>query len=80
MSYNGWRNRQTWNVSMWLSNDYSLYQAAANYMERFPKSPAPYASFIKHMGMQDERTPDGYKWLSATLDYRALNDMMREIF
>lgn len=25
--YNGWSNRATWNVNLWLSNDYGHYQA-----------------------------------------------------
>jgi hypothetical protein len=24
-SYQGWRNYPTWNVNLWLSNDYGLY-------------------------------------------------------
>ena len=28
MSYNGWTNYETWNVALWLDNDYESYQLA----------------------------------------------------
>lgn len=28
MSYNGWENRETWNASLWLNNEESLYRKA----------------------------------------------------
>jgi hypothetical protein len=27
-TYNGWKNRQTWNVALWIGNDYGIYMAA----------------------------------------------------
>lgn len=26
MAYNGWTNYETWNVNLWIDNDYPLYQ------------------------------------------------------
>ena len=26
MSYNGWTNYETWNVALWIDNDYGAYQ------------------------------------------------------
>ena len=27
-TYNGWKNRQTWNVALWFGNDQALYNRA----------------------------------------------------
>lgn len=75
--YNGWRNRQTWNVALWIGNDEGLYRAAVDFMARY-RGKRPYAAFIRHLGMENERTPDNIAWLSSRLSYRELNSMMRE--
>jgi hypothetical protein len=75
--YNGWKNRQTWNVSLWINNDESLYRSAVEFMKNY-KGSKPYASFIKHIGLQHDRTPDNIGYISTRLDYKALNEMMLE--
>lgn len=78
MAYNGWKNRQTWNVALWINNDYGLYKNAVEFMKIY-SGKAPYPAFIRSMGLQGERTPDNIKWLGTRLDYKALNEMMREL-
>ena len=85
-TYNGWKNRQTWNVSLWINNEESLYNAARNYVKEHklnkrtgePKKNI-YISFIKHNGMENDRTPDNIGYMSTRLDYKALNEMMMEL-
>jgi hypothetical protein len=77
-TYNGWKNRQTWNVALWIQNEEPLYRAAVDYVARTGRR-ATYAGFIKSAGMAQDRTPDGIAWLGTRLDYRALSDMMREL-
>lgn len=77
--YNGWKNRQTWNVAMWLANDENLYRAACRFVEINPKLIAPYAQFIRSEGLENQRTGDNIAWAGSRLDYKALNEMMREL-
>lgn len=76
--YNGWKNRQSWNVMLWIENEEPLYRAAVSFMRGY-KGRAPYAAFIKRMGMQYDRTPDRIAYISTRLDYKALNEAMREL-
>lgn len=76
-TYNGWKNYATWNVALWIGNDEGLYRAAVEF-SRQCKGRAIYRLFIEHMGLEGQRTQDRVKWDGDDLDYRALNDMMRE--
>ena len=76
--YNGWKNRQTWNVMSWLGNDVVLYDLAVKYMQTY-KGICPYVHFICSIGYENERTPDNIKWLSTRLDYKELNEAMVEL-
>lgn len=78
MAYNGWKNRATWNVALWLNNDYELHQLAVEFMKGYKKR-YPYMAFIKYLGLDGQRTPDGFKWNGQKLDYKALNEMMNEL-
>ena len=78
MSYNGWKNYETWNVALWMNNDeglYELVQVVAN-ME------GDYDSFASIMlndyGM--EATPDGVKWDDPRLDVVALTEAIHEVY
>jgi hypothetical protein len=79
--YNGWKNRQTWNVWLWITNDEPLYRAACAYAERRKKAGArpTYRGFIKSIGMQGERTPDDVAYISTRLDYIRLTESLGEL-
>lgn len=77
-NYNGWKNRATWNVALWIGNDEGLYRMAADFMRSY-KGKCPYRSFVRHAGLQNDWTPDRFKFLSGSLSLAELNDFMREL-
>lgn len=76
-TYNGWKNRSTWNVSLWIANDEGLYYSAVEFMKSY-QGKKPYVNFIDSMDLRQDKTPDGIKWISRLLDYKALNEFMNE--
>lgn len=77
-NYNGWKNRSTWNVSLWISNDYGLYTTAVEFMKTY-KGRKPYKDFIEYLELEKEKTRDGINWLDRSLGYRELNWFMNEL-
>jgi len=79
-TYNGWKNYQTWNVALWINNDQGLYNQAVDYMRGICKNrnAAVYKNFCKWAGLTGTNTPDGIAWTGTRLDYKRLNEMMRE--
>ena len=76
-TYNGWKNRQTWNVALWLNNDEWLYRAALEYVGQARRP--TWRGLIAWLGLEGQRTPDGIAWDGTRLDYAALNEMLREM-
>ena len=71
--YNGWENYETWNVVLWLQNDFILYSIAKHFTD--------YDQFIikglpatKH----PKQTPDGVKWNDAKISKPEVNGMLME--
>jgi hypothetical protein len=78
MSYEGWKNYETWNVSLWLNNEYAIYQGAVAFMQDY-KGQNPYKDFCVDSGLSAQKTADRVAWISAELDYEELNAMMKEL-
>lgn len=81
MTYNGWANYQTWNVALWINNDYSLYMQARDYAIAKPKD-ATYSYFISYVKDRDHYigcTGDSVSWTDPRLDHERLDAMIREM-
>lgn len=77
--YNGWKNKATWNVALWIGNDESLYNAAISYAKSHSTTNKLYAGFLDFAGLRGERTPDGFKYDGKDLDYKSLSAMIKEL-
>jgi hypothetical protein len=76
--YSGWKNYASWNVMLWINNEYPNYQAAVEFMKDY-KGKRPYIDFCKDSGLDTQKTPDRINWISDKLDYEALNEAMWEM-
>ncbi len=76
MSYNGWTNRETWNVTLWMQNDETLYEIACSRAG----SRDPWQDFKDIMSdMGISQTPDGVRWDDPAVDGDEVTDMMFNI-
>ena len=77
--YNGWTNRQTWNIALWIQNDEYLYKSARQFVIDCPNCSKPYIAWIQVNGMRNDRTPDNISFTGTRLNYAELNQMMRDL-
>lgn len=75
-TYEGWKNYNTWNIALWVQNDYALYLSACIFMKAY-NGVKPYRDWIRIAGLEGKTTQDGCKWDSKDLAYAELNDMMK---
>ena len=71
-NYNGWRNYQTWNVALYIQNEFSFYQIA--------KSCKSYADWLYFStGVRKGATADGVMWNDPRIDRAEIDSMIREL-
>jgi hypothetical protein len=75
-TYNGWKNRDTWNVALWIGQN-PLYLEAVSFIKNYTGK-QPYVDFLESCGLDSQKTPDGINYVSEELDYPRLNEMMME--
>tara|TARA_Y100001936_G_scaffold238969_1_gene271384 strand:- start:557 stop:784 length:228 start_codon:yes stop_codon:yes gene_type:complete len=73
MSYNGWKNYETWNVALWIGNDEGIYN--------FAKECASYQDFANDMQTYfgSTETPDEVAWNDSALDTDELDELITEL-
>ena len=71
-TYNGWKNRATWNVALWIGNDEGMYE--------FAKECGSYQSFVDTMReVGYTETPDRVAYNDSSLDIERLDEMIQEL-
>ena len=78
-TYEGWKNYETWNVSLWINNTENLYRGAVEFMQEVNPKSDPYRGFVISCGLNAQVTPDGVPYITKRLDFDELDAMMREL-
>jgi hypothetical protein len=77
-TYNGWSNYETWNVSLYINNEYNLYQMACAFVRerKYYGQVVNYQEFSKFL---PNETPDGVSYTHLDLDHKELDEMLLEL-
>ena len=79
-TYNGWANKATWSVALWIGNDQFLYNTAKACVEYCEQNETPYDKFIRCMlNCENDTNGDGIAWDDNTINRDEINDMMLEL-
>ena len=81
-TYNGWANYETWNISLYINNEYHLYKAACAYVSACIKTerPVSYKEFASNYSFDlTSKTPDGVSYMHPALDHKELDEMLNEL-
>lgn len=88
--YNGWANRPTWNIALWITNDENLYRRAMDAVDTLQKrgtinesiTPSWARSFVRVSFAEvfgKEETPDGTSATDSSIDWSAIATMIQEL-
>ena len=73
-TFNGWANYETWNVSLWINNDESMYRLARIYGH------SGYDHLIPTLEVTfGQMTPAGVRWMDGRIDTDEMDEMLEEL-
>lgn len=77
-TYNGWANRQTWNVCLWIGNDEGLYTLAKDCV-----SYEAFRLFLREVLGNSPlafETPDSVSWNDSNINLYEMNEFWKGTF
>lgn len=85
-NYNGYANRATWNLSLWVGNDENLYRRACEAVDKVgsrgkitDKWTKAFFSVELENRFGTNETPDGYSTDDPDIDWTELATVLREL-
>lgn len=76
--HNGWTNWRTWNVALWIANDYGLYCMAREYAQA-NAGECDWDEFIEGSGLELAATPDGVAYADLDVNREEMAGMLEEL-
>tara|TARA_Y100000592_G_C5446226_1_gene306142 strand:- start:416 stop:664 length:249 start_codon:yes stop_codon:yes gene_type:complete len=76
-TYNGWANYETWNASLWINNDESMYRQVLGLVNSKVTQWTDIAGVLTTLF--GDKTPDGVAWNDPTIDADEMNEMLAEL-
>ena len=81
-TYNGWANYETWNVALYINNEYAMYQTAVEWVNETLgwDMSVDYDRFRHTLAeLFGSQTPDGVRWDDDALDHAELTEMLKDL-
>ena len=81
-TFQGWTNYGTWNVALYINNEYGMYMTALDWVkERLWDDQSVDYDIFRHTMTElfGDKTPDGVSWNDECLDHQELSEMLQEL-
>ena len=76
-TYNGWMNRETWNIALWIGNNQYLYNSIVD--NKYSTYSEFYNDLKDVLAYGNNKTPDGVSWTHPNLNLAELDNMIQEL-
>jgi len=82
-TYNGWTNYETWNVALYINNEFPIYSLARDWVQdRIMMGYDSLSYEIFQYTLKEcigQKTPDGVRYDDPKLDIQELTEMLQEL-